>query len=58
VKDQRAVFKNIGCFTDPAKIKMYQERMTLLAQAGFVFDEKELVGTGPSARVKPSGGRM
>jgi hypothetical protein len=39
------VFKNIGCFTDPAKTKMYQERMTLLAQAGFVFDEKELVGT-------------
>jgi hypothetical protein len=39
VKDQRALFKNIGHITDPAKIKMYQERCALLAQAGFVFDE-------------------
>jgi hypothetical protein len=48
VKDQRAVFKNIGCITDPAKINMYEKRMTLLAKVGFVFHHKEIVGTDRS----------
>jgi hypothetical protein len=59
VKDQRAVFKNIGCITDPAKINMYEKRMTLLAKVGFVFHDKEISSWNRSKpRVKPSGGRM